>query len=95
MTSDVQIARWRIQVAALIRLCVDIGQGRHRGENGGSVLGVTFDRERETKNTVRFEDRAGDDPPAVGTLYMQKSAFVDSVTLRSSECGSSLMPRAT
>lgn len=37
------------------------------------VLG--FRRERETKNTVRFEEAVSDTPPVVGTLYVQKWAL--------------------
>ncbi len=33
---------------------------------------LIFDRERETKNTVRFQERETDDAPAIGTLYVQK-----------------------
>lgn len=39
------------------------------------MLEVTFDKDRETKNTVRFEERAGEDPPIIGTLYLQKWAL--------------------
>jgi hypothetical protein len=39
------------------------------------VLEVIFDQERETKNTFRFEERAGENPPVVGTLYIQKWAL--------------------
>jgi hypothetical protein len=39
------------------------------------VLEITFDKERETKNTVRFEERGGEDPQIVGTLYLQKWAL--------------------
>ena len=39
------------------------------------MLEVTFDKDRETKNTVRFEERAGEDPPMVGTLYLQRWAL--------------------
>ena len=38
------------------------------------MLKITFDRERETKNTVIYQERGRDDPPAVGTLYVQKFA---------------------
>jgi hypothetical protein len=36
--------------------------------NKGPVLEVTFDKDRETKNPVRFEERPGKDPPIVGRL---------------------------
>ena len=39
------------------------------------MLEITFDKERETKNTVRFEERGGEDPQIVGTLYLQKWAL--------------------
>jgi hypothetical protein len=38
------------------------------------TLELTFQRERETKNTVRYEEQVGDEPPIVGTLYVQKYA---------------------
>jgi hypothetical protein len=38
----------------------------------------TFTRERETKNTMRYqEDVAPGDQPAIGTLYIQKHALKD------------------
>ena len=39
------------------------------------MLEVSFDKDRETKNTIRFEERAGEDPPVIGTLYLQKWAL--------------------
>ncbi len=37
------------------------------------VRTLTFVREKETKNTVRFQDKAvPDQPPLVGTLYVAK-----------------------
>ena len=39
------------------------------------MLELTFERERETKNTVRYEERVTDAPPVVGTLYLQKYAL--------------------
>jgi hypothetical protein len=36
---------------------------------------VTFELERETKNTFRFSENA--ENPVIGTLYVQKSAFAD------------------
>ena len=33
---------------------------------------LTFSLERETKNTVRYSEDAPGQPPAVGTLYLQK-----------------------
>lgn len=38
----------------------------------------TFDKEKETKNKVRFAENFGDGTPeAVGSLYMTKEAFND------------------
>ena len=39
------------------------------------MLELSFQRERETKNTVRFEEQVTDAPPVVGTLYLQKYAL--------------------
>ena len=39
------------------------------------MLELTFERERETKNTVRYEEQVMDAPPVVGTLYLQKYAL--------------------
>ena len=36
------------------------------------MLELSFQRERETKNTVRYEEQVTDAPPVVGTLYLQK-----------------------
>jgi hypothetical protein len=38
------------------------------------MLKVTFDRERETKNTVRYQERE-EEPPVIGTLCVQKFAL--------------------
>ena len=40
------------------------------------ALEVEFRRERETKNTIRFEEVESEtgDPPVIGTLYLQKWA---------------------
>jgi len=35
---------------------------------------LKFIKERETKNTIRYQEDAGDDPQVVGTLYIQKWA---------------------
>jgi hypothetical protein len=35
-------------------------------------LTLTFTLERETKNTIRYSEDANADPPAIGTLYVQK-----------------------
>ena len=37
-------------------------------------LKVTFNRAKETKNTVRYEEPEGSEPPVIGTLYIQKWA---------------------
>jgi hypothetical protein len=39
------------------------------------MLDLSFQRERETKNTVRYEEQVTDAPPIVGTLYLQKYAL--------------------
>jgi hypothetical protein len=39
------------------------------------MLELRFQRERETKNTVRLEEQVTDAPPVVGTLYLQKYAL--------------------
>jgi hypothetical protein len=39
------------------------------------MLELSFRRERETKNTVRYEEQVTDAPPVVGTLYLQKYAL--------------------
>jgi hypothetical protein len=33
---------------------------------------LTFALERETKNTIRYQEDANSKPPAIGTLYVQK-----------------------
>lgn len=38
------------------------------------MLDLSFQRERETKNTVRYEEPEGGEPPIIGTLYLQKWA---------------------
>ncbi len=37
-------------------------------------LEVTLRRARETKNTLRYEETESDEPPVIGTLYLQKFA---------------------
>lgn len=40
-----------------------------------TIVTVTFERERETKNTVRYAEVTEDGAPThVGTLYLQKHA---------------------
>ena len=36
---------------------------------------ITFELERDTKNTYRFQEVAKGEPPLIGTLYVQKWAF--------------------
>lgn len=53
--------------------------------NREPVLEVTFDKDRKTKNPVRFEERPGEDPPIDSTLHLQKWAlrrFGDPAVLR-------------
>lgn len=39
------------------------------------ALTLEFEREKETKNTIRFQElENGDGPKVVGTLYLQKYA---------------------
>ncbi len=33
---------------------------------------LTFTVERETKNTIRYQEKTDGKPPAIGTLYVQK-----------------------
>ncbi len=33
---------------------------------------ISFTMERETKNTIRYKEEANGNPPAIGTLYLQK-----------------------
>jgi len=46
-------------------------------EDGVEELTVEFVQERETKNTVRFQEQESPrgDPPVIGTLYLQKWAL--------------------
>jgi len=39
-----------------------------------ATLKATFEVERETKNTIRFAEVEGSQPPIIGTLYVQKWA---------------------
>ena len=36
------------------------------------VQTINFTIERETKNTVRYQEEAEGKPPAIGTIYIQK-----------------------
>lgn len=38
-------------------------------------LKVVLHRAKETKNTVRYEEAESDQPPVIGTLYVQKWAL--------------------
>ena len=38
-------------------------------------LELTFKVEKDTKNTRRYQEEAGDGPPIVGTLYVQQWAL--------------------
>lgn len=37
-------------------------------------IAVSLNRAKETKNTVRYEEQVGGEPPVIGTLYLQKWA---------------------
>ena len=43
---------------------------------------LIFERERETKNTIRYREMAEYDPPVVGTIYIQKQVLGDSTPER-------------
>ena len=46
-----------------------------------SEMKIEFEREKETKNTVRFQEVPNKgEPPRVGTLYIQKWAVGSDVT---------------
>jgi len=36
---------------------------------------LVFERDKETKNTVRFVEQATDQPPVIGIIYIQKWAM--------------------
>ncbi len=38
-------------------------------------LSATFTLEKETKNTIRYQETDGDQPPIMGTAYVQKWAL--------------------
>ncbi len=64
------------------------------------MLELSFQRERETKNTVRFEEQVTDAPPVVGTLYLQKYALnrlgnPDRVRVTIAAAAESAAPRLT
>lgn len=39
---------------------------------------LTFTLEKETKNTIRYQEDAKGKPPAIGTIYVQKWLMGDS-----------------
>lgn len=44
---------------------------------------LTFDKEKETKNTVRMQEQPRDgQPPVIGTLYLQKWFVGESNTIK-------------
>lgn len=38
-------------------------------------LELTFKFEKDTKNTRRYQEEIGDEPPIIGTLYLQQWAL--------------------
>lgn len=38
----------------------------------GTSRTVEFEMEKETKNTVKYAEQAGEEAPIIGTLYVQK-----------------------
>ena len=38
-------------------------------------LELTFEVEKDTKNTRRYQEEASDSPPVIGTLYVQQWAL--------------------
>lgn len=38
-------------------------------------LSATFEVERDTKNTIRYQETEGDQPPIMSTAYVQKWAL--------------------
>lgn len=47
-------------------------QAKRRSQVKEEKLMVLFDRGKETKNKVRFEERSEEHEPIVGTLYLHK-----------------------
>lgn len=43
---------------------------------------LIFEREKETKNTIRFQEVAKDRPPLIGSLYVAKWWAGDATTLK-------------
>ena len=43
-----------------------------------AIFSVQMDMEKETKNTIRYQERPeGGQPPRIGTLYIQKWALLE------------------
>lgn len=62
-------------------------------------LKVTLKRAKKTKNSVRYEEPTGGDPPVIGTFYVQKRAATRLeepetiiVTIEAGEMGSANAP---
>jgi hypothetical protein len=56
-----------------------LARERHPGssearDTGMEPIRITMELEKETKNTVRYAEKAEGKPPAIGTLYIQKWA---------------------
>jgi len=50
-----------------------IPASRERRQVSRVEVTLTFEKERETKNTVRYQEKPGEgQPPVVGTLYVAK-----------------------
>ncbi len=50
-------------------------QARHLAVIQGDTMdqqNISFTMERETKNTIRYQEETNGNPPAIGTLYLQK-----------------------
>lgn len=46
-----------------------------------AIFSVQMDLEKETKNTIRYQERPeGGQPPRIGTLYIQKWALPEKST---------------
>ena len=47
-----------------------------RGPEGCPMIKASFELEKETKNTIRYTEKAeSGKPPAIGTIYIQKWAL--------------------
>lgn len=47
----------------------------HKAAAAAPALVLTFDFEKDTKNTLRFQEQSDRERPAVGTLYITKDAL--------------------